>query len=182
VLHRVLSASAAPAALALPTMHGQANWLPGKRPAPGFMLPDQNGRLVSLHAQRGRAVVVAFMDPLCKRECPTEGRELGATEQQLAPAQRSALLIVSVNPLATGADAKRADANWHIPGNAHWLLGDPQQLAAIWRAYGITVVGPTGAVHSTAIYLIDRNGDERAGFVAPFLPQFVADDLRTLAA
>jgi hypothetical protein len=32
-----------------------------------------------------------------------------------------------------------------------------------------------------ALYLIDRRGDERAGYLFPFLPNFVALDLRTLA-
>lgn len=166
---------------ALPNLHGQAVWAAAQRRAPGFTLPDQNGQLVSLRAERGRPVVVAFMDPLCKRVCPTEGRELSAAESQLAPAQRPVLLIVSVNPLATPADAVAAAHKWGITGNWHWLLGPPEQLAPVWRAYDITVIPRLGNLHSTAIYLVDRNGFERAGFIAPFLPQFVADDLRVLA-
>lgn len=182
VLHFALPSAAARPALALPALHGEAMWPPGRRTAPAFALRDQDGRLVSLAAQRGRTVVVAFMDPLCKQECPLEGRGLATAEQQVTPAQRPVLLIVSVNPQADGMDARAATRRWHISGEWHWLLGRRPQLARVWRAYDITVIPKTNdIVHSTAVYLIDRRGFERAGFIAPFLPQFVADDFRTLA-
>lgn len=183
-LHFALRSHPADAAarLDLPKLHGQATWPAGRRRAPAFSLRDQEGRLVSLTALRGRPVVVAFMDPLCREECPIEGRGLALAERQVAPAQRPTLLIVSVNPLARGRDARAATRTWGITGDWHWLLGTHAQLAPVWRAYGITVL-PTrkDIVHSTAVYLVDRRGFERAGFLAPFLPQFVADDLRTLA-
>ena len=46
----------------------------------------------------------------------------------------------------------------------------------------ITVDPVSGdVVHSTAAYLIDQRGDERAGFLMPFVPGLVTDDLRKLA-
>jgi hypothetical protein len=35
--------------------------------------------------------------------------------------------------------------------------------------------------HSDAFYVIDRHGDERAGFISPFGPSFLAYDLKKLA-
>ncbi len=35
--------------------------------------------------------------------------------------------------------------------------------------------------HTEALYLIDRHGYERSGYLYPFVPRFVAHDLRTLA-
>jgi cytochrome oxidase Cu insertion factor (SCO1/SenC/PrrC family) len=180
-LHIALRSQPVTSEPALPAVHGQAVWPAGKRRAPAFTLLDQNGRLVSLRAQRGHSVVVAFMDPLCKQECPIESRGISLAVRQLAPAQRPTLLIVSVNPLARPADVTKAAHKWGITGDWHWLLGVPEELAPVWRAYGISVIPRLGNAHSTAVYLIDRNGFERAGFIAPFLPQFVADDLRLLA-
>lgn len=178
--HLAFGSRSARPALALPALHGQAVWPAGRRPAPALRLADETGRTVSLNGLRGRSVVLAFMDPLCKEECPIEGRALAAAERQVAPSQRATVLIVSVNPKATGADATAASRKWGI--SAHWLLGSHARLARVWRAYGISVI-PTrnDIVHSTAVYVIDRRGFERAGFIAPFLPQFLADDLRTLA-
>lgn len=179
LLLRQPSAHPAPTAGAL---HGEAVWAAGRRPAPALALRDQDGRLVSLASERGRTVVLAFMDPRCKQECPIEGRALADAERQVTAAQRPVLLIVSVNPRATAADARAASREWSISGDWHWLLGRRAQLARVWRAYDITVIPKTNdIVHSTAVYLIDRRGFERVGLLAPFPPPFVADDLRTLA-
>jgi protein SCO1/2 len=181
-LHLALRPARGAQALRPPSMHGQATWPAGRRPAPNFALHDQRGRLVSVAGERGHSVLLAFMDPLCKQECPIEGRGLALSQRQVSLADRAAVLIVSVNPDATAADARHAARKWGISGDWHWLLGSRSQLAPVWRAYDITVLPKSNdIVHSTAVYVIDRHGFERAGVIAPFLPQFVADDLRTLA-
>jgi hypothetical protein len=45
----------------------------------------------------------------------------------------------------------------------------------------MTVVpGTNDIAHGLALYLIDRRGFERTGYLFPFLPNFVALDLRSL--
>jgi cytochrome oxidase Cu insertion factor (SCO1/SenC/PrrC family) len=171
-LHLALGAGSPRPTLALPALHGQAVWGAGKRRAPAFALRDQNGRVISLRGQHGHTVVLAFISPLCTR-CAIEGRGLAIAEQQVAPADRPVLLIVSMNPHADGAEAKATARRWRISGNWHWLLGRQSQLTRVHRAYQVA--------RTTAVYLIDARGFERVGVNAPFLPQFVADDLRTLA-
>lgn len=181
-LHLARASTPSQPAASVPALHGQAVWAAGERPARPFVLRDQDGRRVSLAALEGRTVVLAFLDPLCRQECPIEGRELADAERQVAPKQRPVLLIVSVNPRARGPAADAAARRWGISGDWHWLLGRRAQLAPVWRAYGITVIPRSGdIVHSTALYVIDRRGFERVGVLAPFLPQFLADDLRALA-
>ena len=78
----------------------------------------------------------------------------------------------------------KAARKWHLPADFEWLLGTHAQLAPVWRAYGIAV-RPTkdGDVeHSDAFYVVDRSGDERAGFLSPFIPGLLTRDLRRLAA
>jgi protein SCO1 len=71
---------------------------------------------------------------------------------------------------------------WHLPGTASWLLGSRAQLRPVWRAYRIVVQAVAGdIVHSTALYVIDRRGDERAGLLLPFAPGDLAADLRAVA-
>jgi cytochrome oxidase Cu insertion factor (SCO1/SenC/PrrC family) len=171
-LHLALGAGGPRPALALPALHGQAVWGAGQRRAPVFALRDQNGRVVSLGGQRGHTVVLAFISPLCA-QCAIEGRGLAIAEQQVAPADRPVLLLVSVNPHANGAEARATARRWRISGNWHWLLGRQSQLTRLRRAYQVA--------RTTAVYLIDARGFERVGVNAPFLPQFVADDFRTLA-
>jgi protein SCO1 len=168
-----------------PALDGDAVWAAGARAAPGFALRDQWGRIVSLSGQRGHTVLLAFMDSHCKMLCTLEGPTIHQVLSRLGTASRRvSLLVVSVNPWEdTAASSRRAVAQWGFAGRARWLLGTPAQLRPIWRSYGIEVVWAAGDVnHSSAIYLIDRRGNERAGFNYPFPAGQVVRDLRALAA
>jgi cytochrome oxidase Cu insertion factor (SCO1/SenC/PrrC family) len=168
----------------LPDLHGQASWAPRERRAPSFALPDQSGRRVSLAALR-RPVLLTFLDSRCHGQCPIEGRQLGTMLRRMAPAARPTLLIVGVNPSGdTPTSIRHVMRNWRLAGpwRWHWLRGTRRELEGVWRAYGIRVEPTTNDVtHGMALYLIDRRGFERAGYLFPFLPNFVALDLHTLA-
>jgi protein SCO1 len=183
-LHGRLTGSAAASRVAVPKLHGQATWAAGARAAPAFALRDQHGRRVSLASLRGRTLALTFLDSLCKEACPIEGRMLGAAVRQVRETDRPQLVAVSVDPAGdTPSTVARAIRKWRLPADTIWLLGSHARLKPVWDAYRITVDPVSGdIVHSTAVYLIDRDGFERAGFLMPFVPAFVADDFKTLAA
>jgi cytochrome oxidase Cu insertion factor (SCO1/SenC/PrrC family) len=168
----------------LPELHGQASWTPGERRAPSFALRDQSGQRVSLAALR-RPTLLTFLDSRCQGQCPIEGRQLGIMLRRMTPAARPTLLIVGVNPSGdTPRSIRHAMRTWLLTGpwQSHWLRGSRRELERVWRAYGITVEPTTNDVtHGMALYLIDRRGFERSGYLFPFLPNFVALDLRALA-
>jgi cytochrome oxidase Cu insertion factor (SCO1/SenC/PrrC family) len=172
------------AAIDLPVLHGQATWAPGARRAPLFALRDQHGQLVSLSALQGRTVVLTFLDSLCKQACPVEGKMLAAAIRQVPVNKRPRLVVVSVDPSGdTSASIAHAIAEWRLPAGTLWVRGTHSRLAQVWRDYQITVDPVSGdIVHSTALYLIDPKGSERAGFLMPFIPGLVAADLKTLAS
>lgn len=66
----------------------------------------------------------------------------------------------------------------------HRLMGTHRQLAPVWAAYRIAVAPPFDGdiAHTEALYLVDRGGYERSGYLYPFAPGFVTHDLRSLAA
>ncbi len=167
-------------------LHGQATWNPGERPAPDFRLPDQSGRPVSLGSLRGRTVMLAFFSSRCSRACAPEARSLRTALRLLPPPTRPALVIVSRDPSHDTPESTRATvARWGLGSAAvwHWLLGSKGQLAPVWAAYRVDAGRPTGPAGSDApVYLIDRNGFERAGLLYPFPPGWPAGDLRILAA
>lgn len=176
-----------PARLLVPEFHGQASWPAGARPAPSFALHDQRGTLVSLHSLRGRPILLAFLDSRCTQQCPIAGRELGSILRRLPAAQRPAVVVVSVDPHGDTPPAiAQALEKWNLDGSwtVHWLNAPTRAaLARVWRAYGVVVEPSTNdIVHSLALYLIDRNGDERTGYLFPFLQSFVQRDLSRLAA
>lgn len=162
---------------------GDAVWAAGARPAPPFALRDQSNRLVTLSGQHGRAVLLAFMDSHCTRVCKLEGPTIRDALRQVGARRPVTLLVVSVNPWEdTAASSRSAGARYRFGGDWHWLRGSPAELRPIWRAYGIEVVrSPSDVNHSTAIYLLDGRGYERAGFDYPFAAGAVARDLRQLA-
>jgi cytochrome oxidase Cu insertion factor (SCO1/SenC/PrrC family) len=168
-------------------LHGQATWAAGARAAPTILsLRDQSGRVFSLGSLRGRTVAMAFFDSHCNQACPLEGRALAAAERSLPAANRPVLVVVSVNPRDTIASTRAAARKWGLAAVApwHWLRGTHAELARVWRDYHIFVAPPRDGdiSHTEALYLIDRSGDERSGYLYPFVPRFVTLDLRTLAA
>jgi len=165
-------------------LSGDAVWPAGARRAPPFVLHDQSNRPVALSGQHGRAVLLAFMDSRCTRDCKLEGPVLGDALRQAGRRRPVTLLIVSVNPWQdTAASSRSAAARYRLGGDWHWLRGTLAELRPVWRAYAIEVVRtPTDVNHSTAIYLLDGRGYERAGFNWPFAASRVARDLRRLAA
>lgn len=176
------AAAAAPSAAGL---QGQATWGPGVRPAPGVTtLHDQSGHRFSLASLRGHTVAMEFFDSHCHAECPLAGRALAAAERNVPAAQRPVLVVISVNPLDTAASVRSATREWGLAGLApwHWLMGTHALLAAVWRAYHIDVHPKKGDIsHTEALYLLDRRGDERAGYLYPYVPASVAHDLAALA-
>jgi protein SCO1 len=182
--HEATPATASVAGEALPSdaFRADATWPAHTRPAPPFALHDQNGRLVSLAGQRGHKVLLAFMDSRCKLICTYEGPMIAKARRELAPHTALTVLVVSVNPWQdTPASTRQVAARWHLGGDWHWLRGSASQLRPIWNSYGIAVVRTTGDVsHSTAIYLVDGSGYERAGFNWPFTAPAVVRRLRAL--
>lgn len=180
--------AAAPAAVVAPRLpaglRGQATWAAGVRPAPPITtLRDQTGARFSLASLHGRPVAMEFFDSHCHAECPLAGRALAAAERELPPAQRPVLVVVSVNPLDTPASARAAIRHWGLAVSPwHWLMGTRAQLAPVWRAYHIYVKPAAGDItHTEALYLLDRRGDERSGYLYPYVPASVGHDLRLLA-
>ncbi len=167
-------------------LYGDATWAAGSVPAPPITtLHDQGGRSFSLASLHGHPVAIVFFDSYCHQECPLEGRQFAAAERSLPAAQRPDLVVVSVNPKDTGTSVGRAIREWGLAGVSpwHWLMGTHAQLARIWAAYNIQVSPPVNGDinHTEALYLVDRRGYERAGYLWPFASRFATYDMRALA-
>lgn len=192
--HFLFAKSATPAVPAVPAvppaaagkLDGQATWPAGAQPAPPITtLRDQSGHRFSLASLRGRTLAVVFFDSHCHQQCPLSGRALAEAERSLPRAQRPDVVVVSINPLDTPASTRAAARSWGLAHLApwHWLMGAHARLAPVWRAYHIFVAPEKGdIVHTDALYLIDRRGDERTAYLYPYNPGFVTHDLRLLAA
>ena len=164
-------------------LRADATWNAGARPAPAVRLRDQTGRMVTLTAPQGRTVLVAFLDSRCRTICPIEGHQLARVEELIPAAQRPQLVIVSIDPAGdTPASAARFAHVHHLTPGWRWLFGTESQLRPVWKAFGVDVrFTETDVIHNSVIYLIDRAGDVRAGYLMPLSPRVVAADAKTLA-
>jgi protein SCO1 len=168
-----------------------SSWGAGDRRAPDFSLRDEDGRPVSVAANRGHPVIVTFIDPLCRNFCPLEAQVLNQMERQIPAAHRPVIIAVSVDVYA---DARRYlrqdDREWRLVPEWRWAIGRPADLAAVWKNYRIDVKVRTWRIngtvtyridHSEAAYVLDATGHERALFAWPFNPQDLEHVLRQLA-
>ena len=88
------------------------------RPAPGFTLADQDGRVLPLSAFRSKVVVLEFMDPHCTDICPIVSAEFTDAYRDLGrQAGRVVFAAVNVNQyhhaVADVAAYSRAQADLH---------------------------------------------------------------------
>jgi protein SCO1 len=161
----------------------QVTWAAGARRSPSLALRDQRGETLSLRSLHGHVVLLTFLDSKCKSACPIEGRVL-ANVLRRVKGTGAVAVIVSVDPWAdTPASARAFAVHAKWAGDWHWLLGSRAQLAPVWRAYDVGVKRTPGDIlHSVVLYVIDPQGDLRAGYLFPFPARAVAESVRGLAA
>lgn len=166
-------------------VRGQAVWPQGLRRAPEISLLDSQSKRFKLASVRGEPAIIVFMDSQCHQQCPLVGHALAAGLRTVPRSDLPLVIAVSVNPWEdTPGSARRAIKRFGLSGfRWRWLLGTKTQLEPVWRKYHIQVRRTTGDIeHTDALYLVDSRGFERAGMVYPFLPTWVATDLKTLAS
>jgi cytochrome oxidase Cu insertion factor (SCO1/SenC/PrrC family) len=173
-----------------PPLTAAATWPAGARAAPDFSLRDAAGTAFSLHALRGKPVLVTFIDPVCRDLCPLEAQTLMAAVRGLPQSERPTIVAVSVNPWADSRQNFAVDAtHWHLGPGWRWGVGTKSQLARVWHDYDIgwqattkTIVGTKvhEIAHTEGSYLIDASGHERALFLAPFAAADVLATIRNL--
>ena len=135
---------------------------PGEIRAPAFALRDYRGRPVSMRAQRGKVVVLSFVDSKCTEKCPIVTSVIAQTYRRLAPALRRQVvpILLSVSPkVDTPRSVRRFLADRHALALTY-LLGTPRRLRPVWKAYGIVSAFETGNadVHSSDVRVFDRRG------------------------
>ena len=149
-------ASSLPALLGLRSM--------GPTPAPAIELTAQDRRPWSLADQRGRVVLVTFLDANCDDVCPVLGAEISQALSDLgARASSVRVVIVNTNPKITAVSGRAAvlvRTGLDHRSNVAFVTGSLNQLNSIWSNYGVTIsVAANGQVsHNNVLYFIDASG------------------------
>ena len=156
----------------------------GSVPAPDFRLTDQFGQQVSLSQFKGKPVVVTFMYTHCPDVCPLIAEKLHTVMQGLgSDAQKVAILAVSVDPKGDTRTAAMSFSEQHkMTGYWHFLIGAQNQLSPVWTAYAIDAqrISASTSTHTSALYVIDKEGRERVILDQDFTSAQMTSDLKTL--
>jgi cytochrome oxidase Cu insertion factor (SCO1/SenC/PrrC family) len=134
--------------------------------APSFRLIDHRGQAIALDDFRGKVVVLTFLDTQCTDVCPLVGLALRGVHEQLAqedPGRAARVAFLAVN---VSRDALRPEdaAAWSARNGMealptwHFLTGTEEELAAVWKAYGIAPSPSDHVEHTSVTYVIDQDG------------------------
>jgi len=181
---RNISAGQSPASNPATNVDGSQGTDLGGVPAPDFRLTDQFGKQVSLAQFRGKPVVLTFLYTHCPDVCPLIAEQLHRVMLDLGKdAQRVGVFAVSVEPKRdTIAAALAFSQAHHMTSYWHFLGGTEAQLSPVWTTYAIGAqqVTATASMHTTALYVIDKQGHERTLLDQTFTPAQLTGILQTL--
>lgn len=171
-----------------PAPHFRGTALPPK-PAPDFTLRSDAGAPWTLSRRRGTVVAVFFGYTHCADTCPTTLAKLAAAIGRQGSGAKAQVAFVTVDPqrdtsAALATYVKRFSGGNTIVG----LTGTPAEISRVEEAYHVwaqKIPGKRGNdnyddSHSSTVYLIDRNGDQRVLHDANDSVDDFAADIRML--
>ncbi len=103
-----------------------------------------------------------------------------AVDQLGADASDVRVAMITTDPTRDNAQALKTFMGKFSP-DFIGLLGTPEELAKVWKDYGVTVEDG-GETHSYFIYVIDPAGNWRETFLPDSLPADIASDVRLVLA
>jgi len=152
-----------------PKPQGAAPQAQAQGPGGPFNLVDQDGKPADQSVLKGKWSVVFFGYTFCPDFCPTTLTKLGRVMTELGPkANNVQVVFITVDPARdTPRQLKTYLASPVFPKRIIGLTGAPDKISQAARAYDVyyqkSGEGADYTVdHSTALYLMDPNGDYRA--------------------
>jgi protein SCO1/2 len=148
---------------------------------PDYALLDQDGRTVTPAMHRGKTAIYAFIYSHCEDVCPIQVQQIRGALDQLG--HDVPVIGISVDPAGdTPASARAFLVKQHMTGRMHFLLGKREELAPVWKGFGIA---PQSAQsdHSAYVVVVDGDGHQRLGYPANMMRvDGLEADLRKLGA
>jgi len=157
--------------------------------APPLALRNYLGQPVNMASYRGKAVLVTFLYTHCPDICPLITSQLRVAQNLMgsATASKAQIIAVSVDPRGDTRSAVAAFLARHeMTGRMQYLVGSSQELAAVWKAWGVgserDAQKPEFVNHSGLIYGIGGSGKRITIYAPSFQPAEIAHDVPLLAS
>ncbi len=149
-----------------------------------FRLIDQNGRVVTEAALKGKAHLIFFGFTHCPDICPTKLFEVSEVLEKLGPDRtKLGAFFVSVDP-ERDTPEKLKDYLSSFSPQLTGLTGDPEAIAVIAKAYQVYYkkipleAGGYTMDHTATVYLMNKQGEFLARFNLDRRPEHAAEALR----
>lgn len=142
----------------------RGNAPPARLMASDFALRDAlDGRLVRMSEQRGRVVVLTFLETRCTTACPLIASQLAAALRTLPTADREDVVALAVSSNArddTDASVRTFLARHHAAGQIRYLNGPVSELRRVWTEYQVLSATESGDAdtHSAPVRIYGRSG------------------------
>jgi len=111
------------------------------RPAPELALPATTGGEFRLSRQHGKVIALTFGYTSCPDICPTVLAELAQVRVRLGGAARRVQVAYVTVDSDRDSPARLRAYTEQFDKTFLGLTGTAEQLAAVWKAYGVSVVG-----------------------------------------
>ena len=165
-----------------------ATVLPAPRPLPPFSLVDQHGRPFTNSSLTGRQSVMFFGFTNCPDICPATLQQLAIARQRLASSGTADpdIILVSVDPERDTPEVL-AEYVGHFGAGVRGVTGSVADISEFTASLGIffAISGDSekdySVDHSTAVLVIDGDGQWQAVFSAPHSIDSFVHDLPLLA-
>lgn len=166
----VLLTTHAFAHIPIPPKKGEIGRRESSTPAPSFVLVDQFGKPFHFNPATGKLLLVTFVYTTCPDVCPLFTAKLASIQRTLEEEKRDdyLLLTITTDPARdTPAKMKAYAQAFHADFQRwHFLSGNREALAQVWKDFGVTVkdLGNGQIQHTNLTTLIDPKGIRRVDY------------------
>jgi protein SCO1 len=154
----------------IPPKKGEIGRRESSTPAPSFVLVDQSGKAFHFNPPTGKLLLVTFVYTTCPDVCPLFTAKLASIQRTLEEEKRDdyLLLTITTDPVRdTPAKMKAYAQAFHADFQRwHFLSGNREALAQVWKDFGVTVkdLGNGQIQHTNLTTLIDPQGIRRVDY------------------
>jgi protein SCO1/2 len=133
-------------------------------PIPDFSLTDQQGEPFEFKVLKDQIVLLTFVYTTCPDVCPLVTVSMRSVQKDLSPKERESVYLLSVttDPEIDKPEILKSYGERHQVDFTNWslLTGNIQQLAFIWKAFGIKVLRKARGLvsHTSLTALMDKKG------------------------